>query len=153
MIYNYRKHYILLYSSASVRQRKTFFPRHNAVLFSFSLSNNILHLSHLVLSFIIDGPSEAHSVSDNVTLYCETKNFIEMIEISLIWIDVNDLKTNSSDNFIISELSTNNMVLSELQIRGIPLVQAGIYTCEATVTFNEISQKISRTHPVEVQGK
>ena len=106
-----------------------------------------------MLSFIIDGPSEAHSVSDNVTLYCETKNFIEMIEISLIWIDVNDLKTNSSDNFIISELSTNNMVLSELQIRGIPLVQAGIYTCEATVTFNEISQKISRTHPVEVQGK
>ena len=127
--------------------------RHNAVLFSFSLSNNILHLSHLVLSFIIDGPSEAHSVSDNVTLYCKTKIFIEMIEISLSWIDVNDLKINGSDNFIISELSTNNIMMLELQIRGIPLVQAGIYTCEATVTFNETSQKISQTHAVVVQGK
>ena len=105
-----------------------------------------------MLSFIIDGPSEAHSVSDNVTLYCETKVFIEMLEISLSWIDVNNLKINGSDNFIISEMSTINIVMLELQIRDIQLVQAGVYTCEANVTFSETSQKISRTHAVVVQG-
>ena len=105
-----------------------------------------------MLSFIIDGPSEAHSVSDNITLYCETKVFIEMLEISLSWIDVYDLKINERDNFIISEMSTNNIVMLELQIRDIQLVQAGVYTCEANVTFLETSQKISRTHAVVVQG-
>ena len=105
-----------------------------------------------MLSFIINGPSEAHSVSDNVTLYCEAKIFIEMIEISLSWIDINDSTIDGSDNFIISEISTNNIVMSELQIRDIQLVQAGIYTCEANVTFLETSQKISRTHAVVVQG-